>query len=78
MPVYVRLIESAVNTERSWQAGELFECESEEVAAKLIEEKTAVPADVQPSQGVEQIEQPKATDEETKKAQPKATKSKGA
>ena len=83
MPVYVKMIESAANTERSWQTGDLFECESEEIAAELIEAKVAVPADVQPAQGVEQpkaeeVEQPKAADEETKKAQPKATKSKGA
>jgi hypothetical protein len=87
MPVYVRLLESVVSSEKCWQSGDIYECQSEEDAANLIAAKLAVPADIQPAQGVQETEQPqpepeqpKPADEDSSKkaAQPKATKSKGA
>jgi hypothetical protein len=88
MPFLVRLLESVVSSEKCWQSGEIYECQSEEDMASMIAAKLAVPADIQPAQGVQEPEQPQpepeqpkpAEDEfEAKKAaQPKATKSKGA
>lgn len=81
MPVYVRLLESVVSSEKCWQSGEIYECQSEEDSASMIAANLAVLADIQPAQGVQEPEQPKPAEDEVeakKAAQPKATKSKGA